>query len=281
MSATAAKIAGGGASILTEAAKLGREMVAIPVQLWLAAAEAVAPIVLAAWRRVLRPALIALYRLLRAALRVADRHVTPARAVAATALVAAGALIASQWLDYHAVSVGTDAYAGSVGSIAPAPDVSTEITGHAHGWVMVPLGAVAIVAVVMALAGRRRLAALLVPIGIAVIAIALVVDLPKGLDEGTAAIAYEGAHASLLEGFWMQIAAAVVLVAGGLLLPRYLRPATGRELRAGTPTGPSLADRLAAAARERAARPLPKLPSLSKPKLKLPKPKRKVQGAGT
>ena len=30
---------------------------------------------------------------------------------------------------------------------------------------------------------------------------------------------------SLLEGFWLQIAAGSVLIAGGLLLPRYLRPA--------------------------------------------------------
>ena len=51
-----------------------------------------------------------------------------------------------------------------------------------------------------ALAGRRGLAALLVPIGLVVVVIALVVDLPKGLDEGTAAVAYEGAKANLLEG---------------------------------------------------------------------------------
>ena len=57
------------------------------------------------------------------------------------------------------------------------------------------------------------------------IAISLAVDAPKGLDEGQTAIAYEGASASLLEGFWMQIATGAVLIACGLLLPLYLRPA--------------------------------------------------------
>ena len=47
---------------------------------------------------------------------------------------------------------------------------------------------------------RRRLAIWLVPFGIAVLAISLAVDAPKGLDEGAAAIAYEGASASLLVG---------------------------------------------------------------------------------
>ena len=54
------------------------------------------------------------------------------------------------------------------------------------------------------------------------IVIALVVDRPTGLDEGSAAINYEGAEARLLEGFWLQIAAGAVLIACGLLLPRYV-----------------------------------------------------------
>jgi hypothetical protein len=55
--------------------------------------------------------------------------------------------------------------------------------------------------------------------------ISVAVDARKGLDEGNAALTYEGAAAHLLEGFWLQIAAGAVLIAGGLLLPRYLRPA--------------------------------------------------------
>ena len=254
--------------------KLGRPVLVIPAQLWLTGAEIAGNFVLKAWRRVLRPALIALWKLLVAAVAFAERHLTPARAVAAVALVAAGALIASQWLDYHAVSVGTDAYSGDVGVVAPAPQVESEIAGNAHAWVMVPLGLAAIAALAFALVKRRRAAALLVPIGVAVIAIALIIDLPKGLDEGAAAIAYDGAEASLLEGFWLQIATGAVLIAAGLMLPRYLRPEPTRAAL----TGPSLVDRAVSAARERAGR-------ASKrrwPRVKLPsRPKRKVQGART
>ena len=107
------------------------------------------------------------------------------------------------------------------------------------------------------------------------IAIALIIDLPKGLDEGAAAIAYDGAEASLLEGFWLQIATGAVLIASGLLLPRYLRP---RPAQARTElTGPSLVDRAVSAARERARRPSKR----RLPRVKRPRPKRKVQGART
>ena len=78
---------------------------------------------------------------------------------------------------------------------------------------------------VLALTGRPRAARLLIAVGVAAIAISVAVDAPKGLDEGNAALTYEGAEAHLLEGFWLQIAAGAVLIAGGLLLPRYLRPA--------------------------------------------------------
>ena len=74
---------------------------------------------------------------------MAERHLTPARAVAAVAMVACAALAASQWLDYRSVSVGIDAYAGEVGAIAPPPEVESEIAGNAHAWVMVPLAVAA------------------------------------------------------------------------------------------------------------------------------------------
>ncbi len=271
--ADARKLGGGVASVAGELLKLGREMVAIPVQLWLAGAEIAGAFVLKLWLRGLRPVLLWLWRLARASLRFAQRHVTPARGVVVVALVAIGALAASQWLDYHAVTVGTDSYSDAVGAVAPPPEVESEVAGNAHGWVMLPLAVAALVVLVLALRGRRRTALLLVPIGIAVIAIGLAVDVPKGLDEGTAAVAYEGASASLLEGFWIQLAAAVVLIACGLLLPLHLRPAAARGSEL---TGPSLFEKLAAAVRKRAAR----RPTLKR-KLPRPRPKRKVQGAGT
>ena len=158
----------------------------IPLQLWLAAAEIAGKVVLEAWRRVLLPVLRALGRAAGAAVRFGQRHVTPARGVAAVGLVAAGALAASQWLDYRSISIGADAYSGAVGDVAPPPLVDTEIAGHAHGWVMLPLALLALVALVLATSARRRrrIAWALIPIGIAVIAISLAVDAPKGLDEG-------------------------------------------------------------------------------------------------
>ena len=150
---------------------------------------------------------------------------------------------------------------------------------------MLPLAVGALVALTVALSGRRRAAALLIPIGIAVIAIALIVDVPKGLDEGAASVAYEGASASLLEGFWIQLAAGVVLIGCGLLLPRYLRPTPARATPA--PTGPTLFQSAAATARRLARRRpqirRPRRPSGSRGGRKLPsgRDKRKVQGAGT
>ncbi len=285
LAAGAGKVGTGIRSIVAEVLKLGREMIAIPVGLWLAAAEVAGAFVLRAWRSVIRPALLWLWAAGRATMRFAERHVTPARAVAVVTLVAAGALAASQWLDYHSVSVGSDAYAGEVGAVAPAPEIETEVAGNAHSWVMVPLAALALVILIAALAGRRGFAALLIPLGIAVIAIALIVDLPKGLDEGDAAVAYEGASASLLEGFWLQIACGVVLIGCGLMLPRYLRPTPAHAEPA--LTGPTLFQRAAARARKLAKR----RPQLKRPRRPTGGPtdrkpprartKRKVQGAGT
>ena len=212
---------GAGAELL----KLGREMLEIPAQLWMAAAEVAGVAVLTVWTRAVRPLLSSLRAIVTAAVRYAERRVRPAHGVIAACLVALGALAASQWLDYRTISVGGDAYSGSVGIVAPAPEVDTRIAGPAHGWVMLPLAAAGLLVLAFALAGRRRLARLLIPLGIVVLAISLIVDAPKGLDEGQAALAYQGAKASLLGGFWLQIATAVVLVACGFLLPRYL----GRE----------------------------------------------------
>jgi hypothetical protein len=211
---------------VVELLKLGREMLVIPAQLWLGLAELIGGVVLALWRRALRPlvaiavaAVVGLYRL-------ALRHVRPVHGVAAAGFVAIAVLVASQWVDYRGISVGTGAYSQSVELVVPAPEVARERAGDAHAWLMLPLALAAAVVTVLAIRGRRKLARLLVPIGLAVIAIAVFADAPKGLDEGAAAISYEGAQARLLEGFWLQIAAAGVLIVCGLLLPRYLAAST-------------------------------------------------------
>ena len=265
--------------------KLGREMIAIPVGLWLAAAEIVGAFVLRAWLRVVRPALIWPLAAGRATLALRQRHVTPARAVAVVTLVAVGALAASQWLDYHSVSVGTDAYSGAVGAVAPPPEIESEVAGNAHAWVMLPLAAAALVVLRARADGPPRVGGPADPDRDRRDRRSpSIVDVPKGLDEGSAAVAYEGASASLLEGFWVQIAAAVVLIGCGLMLPRYLRPAPGA---AAAPTGPTLFQSGAAAARRLAKRrPQPKRarkPAGRRTGRKAPsaRGKRKVQGAGT
>lgn len=211
--------------VAAELLKLGREMLVIPAQLWLAIAEIAGIAVLFAWRRVALPGLFALLALIRAAYRLALRHLTPARAVTGVCLAAIVALAASQWLDYRGISVGTDAYSGDLEAVAPAPDVDRERAGEAHAWAMLPLALAGVAVLALALTGRARAARLLIALGLATIAIAVAIDAPQGLDEGTAAVAYQGAEARLLEGFWVQIAAGAVLIACGLLLPRYLRPA--------------------------------------------------------
>jgi len=278
----ARKVGAGAASVGVEMLKLAREMLVIPLQVWLAIAAFVGGVVLAAWRRVVVPALRLTLRASLAFLHFAERHVTPARALTVVALVAVGALVAAQWRDYSAVSVGTDAYAGDVGSVAPAPEVSSAPTHDAHGWVMLVFAALAVAAVVGAVFKRRRLAVWLVPIGLAVLAVGLLVDAPKGLDEGDAAVAYQSANATLLSGFWIQLAAAVVLIACGLMLPRALRPAPA--VSDTSQPGPSLIDRLVTRIRagldRRRARPKRDRRRLPK-RLRRPAAKGKVQGAGT
>ena len=214
--------------VLTELVKLVREMLAIPAELWLLAAETVGGAVLAVWLRAVVPAVRAGAALVAGAYEAARRHLTPARGLAAVAAAALVALIAAQWLDLSSISVGNDAYAPGVQSVAPAPEVSTERVGEAHAWVMVPLALAGLGLLAAALSGRPAASRLLIVLGIAAIAIALAIDAPKGLDEGTAAIAYEGVEAQLLEGFWLQIACGAVLIAAGLLLPLHLRAGGAR-----------------------------------------------------
>src|SRR5690606_20416599 len=108
-------------------------------------------------------------------------------------------------------------------------------TGSAHAWVGIPIALAALVAIWAAARGRRRAPAALALLGIATIAVTLLIDLPKGLDEGEAAVVYEGAHATLQGGFWAQLTAGVVLLALAPLIGAYARrgaaPARPRRKR--------------------------------------------------
>jgi hypothetical protein len=202
--------------------------------LWLRAAEALGNAILWVERRV-RPVVLAALRGARRGLRVAEREVTPRRALAFVVIAAAAALAASQFVDYRGVRIGAPAYAG-VEAVAPAPQTDRQTTGSVHGYAMVPVAAVVVGAALLALAGRWRIARVIPLLAAGAIAVTLLLDARRGLDEGDAAIAYQGAQAVLIEGFWLQLASAAVLLVTGVLLTRYARPEAapaGRRRRTG------------------------------------------------
>ena len=213
--------------VATELLAIAREMLRIPAGIYMQAAEIAGAATLAAWR-VAWPVLIALWRRGAALLRVAEREVTPLRAALGVAAVTALALALSQFADYRTIAIGTSDYVG-IDQIAPAPEAEgTRATaGSAHAWLGLPLALAALIVVFACARGGRRAAWWLAPIGLATIAISLIVDAPKGLDEGTTAVAYEGAEASLLGGFWVQLACGVLLVALAPLIAGLLRGGEG------------------------------------------------------
>lgn len=216
---------------LAEVLAIAREMVAIPLAMILGLAERIGDLVLAAWR-LLRPVLVALLALLRRLLRVAEREVTPARAVAAVAIGAAVLLAVSQFAEYREVRAGVPAYA-EVQTVAPPPTVSgsTDDAGSAHLYLPLLASVATVVLVVLAMRGRWRLARVLFFIGVAVVLLSVLVDVPQGLDEGHFAVEFEGAEARLLGGFWVQVMAGAVIAICGPLLAATLRPASAAARR--------------------------------------------------
>jgi hypothetical protein len=95
----------------------------------------------------------------------------------------------------------------------------------------VPLGVLALLLIWATARGRWRLGRAVSLVGVAAIAVALLVDMPQALDRGGAGVAYVGTDARLLEGFWAQIAAAAVLVGCGPMLGFYARRAAGEPRR--------------------------------------------------
>jgi hypothetical protein len=163
--------------------------------------------------------------------------VTPVRATAAAALVAAVALAASQLMHFGEVAVGTAQYAAYPGleTVAQPPPVSTDSFSVGHGLLVLALAALAIAGVMLTLARRPRGAWLVVLAGAGGVAIALLSDLSKGLDEGAAALNYEGAKATLTEGFWVELMAGAVLALCGLLLLLHSRAKSGPPRKSRAP----------------------------------------------
>jgi hypothetical protein len=176
-----------------------------------------------------------------------DRLITPERAVFGVAIAAVACLVVSQFTDYRGVQVGQPDYA-EVSAIAPPPEVDVQTTGQAHSYLLIPVAGIAALAALASLSAKRRRLGLFVALaGLAGIAVSLLVDMPKGLDEGTAAVRFSGAHATLEDGFYAQLAACGALVFCGLLLGLRRGPARGHararrpKRRRGSRRRPSLA----------------------------------------
>ncbi len=143
---------------------------------------------------------------------------TPRRAICLVILAAAGCLAVAQFVDYRAIEIGGQGYAGL--PAASAPTVGVETAGQAHAYLLVPVALLAGALAFAALRNERRrgLGRIVFALGLLSLALILLVDLPAGLDVGGAASRFSGASAVLYDGFYAQIAAAVGLMLGGALL---------------------------------------------------------------
>ena len=201
---------------------IGREMIRWPPRVWMGTAEVAGGLVLRAWLAVGLPAIRLARRAAAAALAFGERIVTPARGLAVVAVATTVAMGASQFADYRAVEVGAPEYTG-VEQVAAAPQVDEETARSAHGISVFALAVVSLFVTAFAVGRNWRLARLLLFLGAAVVLISLIVDAPEGLKEGSAAVTYEGAKATLLGGFWVELFSAVALMLVGPLLAVNLR----------------------------------------------------------
>ena len=173
--------------------------------------------------------------LVRAATAASER-ITPARAAAFVVIAAGACLVASQFIDYRAVEIGQPGYAG-LPDIAQVPTTDERTAGAAHAYLLVPVGALAMVLGLLGLRrDARRLGLLVAALGLISLAVILLIDLPRGLDESTLTSRFAGASAVLEDGFYAELAAAGGMVLAGLLY--YARPcririsSSGRAARA-------------------------------------------------
>jgi hypothetical protein len=162
------------------------------------------------------------------------RHVTPPATVVFVAAAAAVLLGVSQFADYHGVAVDAPNYAG-LESVAPAPLTGTASAGSAHLWVLLPIAAVALLLTAGAYRGNTRFSAGIAVCGVLGLAVALAIDLPQGLEVGRPGLAFYGAEARLLGGFWVEVTASAMLILCGAMLPAYTRNPARRTRRSGLP----------------------------------------------
>jgi hypothetical protein len=160
-------------------------------------------------------------------------NLSPGSMVAAVAAIAAICLGLSQFLDYRAVAIGTPEYEAGYDLVAPAPQTERATAGSAHLYLLLGAAVLALVLIRLSLAGRPEMGWWVAAVGIAGVVVSLAIDLPKGLDAGTAGVAYLGTDSELIEGFWVQLVSSATLVATGVMLARYM----GAERSAGSRRG--------------------------------------------
>ena len=165
--------------------------------------------------------------------------IKPEHVLAAVGAVCCGALIGAQFIDYTGVVVDASAYGGKLGTIAPAPITGEEHTGTAHAYALIPVAVAGLILIALTLTGRWRFGRLIALCGAIGIGVALLIDLPKGLDAGRAGLAYSGTDARLEGGFYAELAAAAMLLLTGALLSTTVHREhpeprrRGRRMRAG------------------------------------------------
>ena len=166
-----------------------------------------------------------------------DRVATPHRALILVGAVAAVVLGISQYKGLGSIEIGQAGYSG-IEDLARAPAIDKTTPAGVHTRILVPIAALALLAVVVIglaevrkfsrrLAGFRRFASMvLVAIGLLTLVVALLIDLPDATDTTEAALAYSGVQARILGGFWLELAAGAALTVAGLAF--LLEPAPGR-----------------------------------------------------
>jgi hypothetical protein len=148
----------------------------------------------------------------------ASAVVTPERAICGVIVAAAACLLASQFVDYRGVEVGTPGYAG-LPEAARAPTVAVKTPIDAHSYVLVPVALLAAgLGIAAARTHRSRLGRVVFALGLLSAALVLLVDRPEGLDAGSQTSLFAGATAVLEEGFYAELASAAGLMLGGVLL---------------------------------------------------------------
>jgi hypothetical protein len=154
---------------------------------------------------------------------VAATVLTPRRAIGLVMAASGALLVVSQFIDYHAVQIGlTNAFESPAGvEVAKSPTVDLQTAGHAHSYVLVPVGALVVLLGLVVIwrggRGARRAALATIVAGAASVAVILLIDLPHGHDVGALASRFAGASAVLEKGFSAELAAAGAMLLSGVL----------------------------------------------------------------